>query len=277
MFDCCMLNNELDILELRLEILYDVIEKFVVVESDTTHSGNPKELHVRNNLERFKKFESKLILLTYHGQLYPTEHKDAWLNEGNQRNMGIDAIANSPPEDGLCLVCDVDEIPDPVKLLEAKELAINTGMPIALEMRSCLYYLNFSAPTPPFRGPYLYDPTKAQQVHAMFGQTNFTPSYFRWHMCAPGYENDFPKIQNAGWHFSTLGGIEGIRHKFESYAHIEFNNEKFKDSSYLENCIKEGLYFSGVDNEVKLQKQEISFLPKYVQDNLDKYKKYILC
>ena len=37
-YDCFTFFNELDILELRLQLLYDVVDKFVLVESTKTHS-----------------------------------------------------------------------------------------------------------------------------------------------------------------------------------------------------------------------------------------------
>jgi hypothetical protein len=66
MFDCILINDELDILDIRLNTLDSVIEKFVIVESDLTHSGKPKPLHFQENWSRFEKFKDKIIHLVYH-------------------------------------------------------------------------------------------------------------------------------------------------------------------------------------------------------------------
>jgi hypothetical protein len=40
--DCFTFYNELEILELRFLELYDVVDKFIIVEADQTFSGNNK-------------------------------------------------------------------------------------------------------------------------------------------------------------------------------------------------------------------------------------------
>ena len=65
MFDCCFIHDEMDILELRLNTLNHVVEKFVVVESNKTHSGKPKELNFVLNKERFQSFLPKIIYIVH--------------------------------------------------------------------------------------------------------------------------------------------------------------------------------------------------------------------
>ena len=42
-FDCFIFNNEVELLELRLNILNDVVDKFVIIEGNSTFSGKKKE------------------------------------------------------------------------------------------------------------------------------------------------------------------------------------------------------------------------------------------
>ena len=42
-YDCFIFNNEVELLELRLNILNDVVDKFVIVEGNFTFSGTKKE------------------------------------------------------------------------------------------------------------------------------------------------------------------------------------------------------------------------------------------
>ena len=42
-FDCFIFNNEVELLELRLNILNDVVDKFVIVEGSSTFSGKKKK------------------------------------------------------------------------------------------------------------------------------------------------------------------------------------------------------------------------------------------
>ena len=46
-YDCFNFFNELDLLEIRFYTLYEVVDKFVIVESNKTHSGIPKDFNFR--------------------------------------------------------------------------------------------------------------------------------------------------------------------------------------------------------------------------------------
>jgi len=53
--------NELELLEYRLETLYPVVDKFVLVESTMTYRGYPKELIYEKNKNKFIKFSPKKV------------------------------------------------------------------------------------------------------------------------------------------------------------------------------------------------------------------------
>ena len=53
-FDTFTFYNELDLLELRLNILGDVVDYFVINEANITFTGKPKPLFYQDNKERFK-------------------------------------------------------------------------------------------------------------------------------------------------------------------------------------------------------------------------------
>ena len=46
---------------IRLNILNQYVDYFVLVEATKTFSGQPKPLHFKENKERFKKWEHKII------------------------------------------------------------------------------------------------------------------------------------------------------------------------------------------------------------------------
>ena len=78
---------------------------------------------------------------------------------------------------------------------------------------------------------------------------------------------------NGGWHFSFLGDIQ---YKIDSWTHApEFNQPPYNTTEYIEakkaageDLFKRKRYkFEFVD--------DISYLPEYVLNNMDKYGKYI--
>ena len=55
-YDCFTFFNELDLLEIRLNVLNSAVDKFVLVEMTKTHSGVDKPLLYDENKELFAQF-----------------------------------------------------------------------------------------------------------------------------------------------------------------------------------------------------------------------------
>ena len=58
-FDCFSYLDEDLLLEIRLNILNDYVDYFVIVEGNKTWQNNPKKL--RFNIDKFDKFKKKII------------------------------------------------------------------------------------------------------------------------------------------------------------------------------------------------------------------------
>ena len=56
--DCFMYYDEDNLLDLRLNILNKYVDKFIIVESKFTHSGNLKNKNF--DIENFKEFKNKI-------------------------------------------------------------------------------------------------------------------------------------------------------------------------------------------------------------------------
>ena len=60
-YDIFTFFNELDLLEIRFEILDPVVDKFVLIECTETFSGKPKPLYYNENKHMFEKWKHKII------------------------------------------------------------------------------------------------------------------------------------------------------------------------------------------------------------------------
>ena len=60
-FDVFPFFNELDLLEIRLNLLDPYVDYFVISESTKTFQGAEKELYYLNNKDKFEKFNHKII------------------------------------------------------------------------------------------------------------------------------------------------------------------------------------------------------------------------
>jgi beta-1,4-mannosyl-glycoprotein beta-1,4-N-acetylglucosaminyltransferase len=143
-FDVFTMYNELDLLELRLEMLDPYVDMFVIVECIETFSGKQKPLYFQDNKQRFEKYLHKIYHhVTYDppksfeylqrkvlGTSVPDDIKEIciqalttsnvpkgevhWLKEFYQKEMIRLAIEDAGAKYGdLCFVGDLDEIWNP--------------------------------------------------------------------------------------------------------------------------------------------------------------------
>jgi len=115
-FSFILFNSEFDFLDLFLATYYEIIDYFVIYESNVTFSGNPKPLLLTRMLtetNRYDKFKDKIITLPIPmSNICATR---AFTKEGNARRrvveMGLRAV-NARHGD-IFMHGDLDELPKP--------------------------------------------------------------------------------------------------------------------------------------------------------------------
>ena len=122
LIDCCMYFDEDLMLDLRLNILNDNVDKFIIAEATRDHSGNEKKLNF--NLQNFSKFKDKIhYLIIDDVPINVKSKKKNWSanhwRDQHQRN-GIAKGFQNYEDDDLIMISDIDEIPDPKKISEFK-------------------------------------------------------------------------------------------------------------------------------------------------------------
>src|SRR5210317_1029005 len=109
-YDCFSYWDEDLILDLRLNILNNYIDYFVIVEGNKTWQNNSKKL--RFDIKKFSKFRDKIIYIPVEDM---PSGDDPYLRENFQRNAIIRGLKNSEDDD-LIIISDIDEIPNPDKI-----------------------------------------------------------------------------------------------------------------------------------------------------------------
>ncbi|KAF9942137.1 hypothetical protein BGZ67_002772 [Mortierella alpina] len=116
-FDVILLNDELDLLEIRLNELHTVVDVFFIMEAEYTFSGKPKPLYFRDQESRFRPFRDKIVHVII-PHLSPEDEAQyvqdgGWAKEKFARNRGFKiATDRRKPCDGDWVVLsDLDEIP----------------------------------------------------------------------------------------------------------------------------------------------------------------------
>ena len=221
--DACILYNELDLLTLRLEELWNHVDFFIVVEHDVTHSGQPKPLFFREHASRFKKYESKLIYRAITNlPLIDSETEEArFAREAVQRNSITAAVSElNLSANDIVIVCDIDEIPRSERLdgLDAMLTKYDYAIFILTNYRG---YINNESELAlnkiKWVGPVACRvktlmKVGAQQVRR--GNSKAGGSFV-------SRSKDYAYVENGGWHFSSLGGPDAFWLKAANFCHIE--------------------------------------------------------
>jgi beta-1,4-mannosyl-glycoprotein beta-1,4-N-acetylglucosaminyltransferase len=229
-----MFFNELDILEGRLEYLYNYVDKFVIVESNITHSGLSKPFNFQNNIERYQKYLDKIIYYPleisadeYNFDLDPkkleTRTSAQWQIENRQRNYIAELLTDFNPYD-IALISDVDEIPSR-HIIKSISKLISIQRPVVSLIQDMFYYNLNQKQINPWTG------TVASTIK--FIKDN-SPQFCRDNREA------FYKIDNGGWHLSYWGDIKHIQEKLKSFAHQEWNTEQYTNDEYIQQQITQG-------------------------------------
>ncbi|GAA6012494.1 hypothetical protein JCM11491_004350 [Sporobolomyces phaffii] len=142
-WDAVIFSTEVDLLLVRLDELNPLVDKFFILDSDTTFTGNPKPLVLADALTTppFAPYRDKIVYSTFRGhKLEPGE--DPFHQEAQMRMQMTDVLKRHfPTEDEalppVMVFSDLDEVPsfETVQLL--KTCAFES--PLHLGMRSFLY------------------------------------------------------------------------------------------------------------------------------------------
>jgi beta-1,4-mannosyl-glycoprotein beta-1,4-N-acetylglucosaminyltransferase len=272
-YDCFCFFNELELLELRLNILNDVVDYFVISESTVTHTGKPKSLFYEENKDQFKQFHHKIIHIIVEDtpddfvNLSGDDIINSFIRSQTQRfdratqpNYGRDFFQKETirrglsgcQDDDIIISSDCDEIPRP-EVLSSIETILNDHRFITLNQRTYYYYLNLLKEEK-WGGSRIgrYCDLKDYSFNELRAQQNYT-------------------IEEGGWHFSFMGGADRVRTKIESYSAQEMGTEAVL--SNISDNMKNGIdpFFRGRLTKVELD----STYPKFLLDNLLKYEHMI--
>lgn len=247
-FDCFPFFNELELLRLRLTELEYVVDKHVLVESLTTHTGKPKPLYYHENKHLFEKWANKIRHIIIRDPKTGTTADDNWDREFYQRDRIGDGLTDAKDGDTI-IISDADEIPNPAAIA-----AFHPDMQVrGLSMKLYYYYLNCQNMST------LWERARICAFASLRMGDN-TP-------CKSRYCDDVTMIPDGGWHFSYLGGVEAIRTKINAFCHQELNNAKWNSVENITKAMRDGKDLYGCNDVFRRCKIGKSF-PKYVWDNV---------
>lgn len=279
-YDSFCFFNELDLLELRLNILDPVVDYFVISEASVTHTGQPKPYYFEENKERYAKFLHKIIHLKIEdtpndfinlpiisdpltpdkncvSQIYEfIKTQTNRFNRQTEIHYGRDFFQKecvrrgliNCEDDDIIMFSDCDEIPNP-DLIPLLNDFLDQNDFFSFSQIGYYYYLNMLK-------EYNWKGTRVGKYKNI---KNYSFNELRG--------NTWTVLTEGGWHFSYMGGPEKVKTKIMSFSAQEMNNPYVIQS--INTNIENGIdpFFRGKLTKVELD----SSYPKYLLENIEKY------
>lgn len=261
--DCFPFFDEFLILDIRFKELYDIVDKFYIVESKETFSGKPKELLLSNCLqERYPQYADKIEIVVpeiYNDNIqnsnyqhYPMSAGIEWRREYFQKNhISHERLKHlNLADDDIILFSDADEIPKKWAIEKIKngwldELNLDFG-----GFGGNTYYYKFNMLTT----EWSYRPSFSKYKN------------FKNHS-DDRYLLDKKVISDSGWHFSYIKTPAKIKEKIEAFSHQEFNNTVINTIDNIEQSVRESKdLFHRSNISIQIVEIDNSF-PEYIKEN----------
>lgn len=276
--DSFIFFNELELLDIRLNVLNDSVDKFILVESTVSHTGKEKPLYYQENKHLFEKFNHKIVHCVVDDTpnsfeeaqtrlLAPKDELEKnilmhclttsnvpwgetqWLrefyqHESTRRGM---LLADLDDED-ICFVSDLDEIWNPNTTYQFDDYNV-----YKLKQHVHMAFLNLRS-SEDWAGTYYTKYKNLKNASANHLDTVARTQHIF--------------VENGGWHFTYQGGLDRIKTKLENYGHQEYNNEEVKQ--LIQHRLDAGLDVLGRPFSCIVTND----LPEYLLNSKEKYKEF---
>ena len=288
-----MFFDEEQILDLRLNVLNETVDFFVIVESIYNHRGEKRKLIF--DINKFNKFKNKIIYIIHDEipkQVETVNQNDseseknrkyimnAVYRENSQRNYISQGIKQAEKND-IILISDVDEIPK-FENINIREITNKIIM-----FKQYMFHYKYNLVLPNFKWTGTKAVRKKNLISPQWLRNTKDRNYPIYRIdtfFSKKKYNNIKIIEDGGWHFSNIKTPKMLNHKFRSYLHhIEFDKAKINEND-IQKLInnKQAVYNLAVDqrgskvgNGAILENFDIKKLPLYILNNTEKYRDWL--
>ena len=289
-FDCTTFYNEKMMMDVRFNVLNHYVSKFIVVESTFSHSGKKKKLNF--NIDDYPKFKDKIIYLVIdHEPIELIKKENLELDSVSKRLNSLKRIEQSynymtkgikdASDDDLIMLSDNDEIPDLSKLNLDK---IQNNF-VIFEQLFFYYKFNLLYDRMSWYGTKACKKKKLKKFSTLRNIKNKKYPFWRLDtIFSDTKQKNVRIIKNGGWHFTNLKTPDELFEKLSNFGHHdEFEKLNITIESLKDKINKKEVFYNHfADKEIKdkwsdsykLKKIDNSFLPKYLNDNHEKFNEW---
>ncbi len=290
-----MFFDEEMLLDLRLNIMNQFVDKFVITEATYMHNGKPKKLLF--DINKYKKFKDKIIYIVVDKEppdlleikksdedRHDTRGQKLILNgykrDNYQRQQAQQYLEDLNDNDWI-IVNDIDEIPN----LENIDLRSINNKIIVFKQQIYLYKFNLLYSGSEWFGSRACK--KKNFISPQWLRDLKTKKYPLWRLDIAFSKKKYNKIfsvDDGGWHFTNIKTPEEIQKKLLNYTH---HDEYEKSGITLEDLKKKliekkVIYDHAVDQKDSkwnsksvLDKVDLIKMPKYLRENYINYINWI--
>ena len=276
-------------MDLRFNILDPYVDEFIVSEATFSHSGKEKE--IKFDKKKFSKFEKKInhIILEKEPNniikkdklSYVEKRHNSIMRIKEQRNHISKFLSKYSPEDFL-IYSDNDEIPD-LKNFDLQKIKKDV---VIFKQKIFYYKFNLILPGIDWFGSKACKIKNLKTVDILRNSKNKKYAFYRIDALFSDIKHQsLQVVQNGGWHFSNLKTHEDLHKKYlndENHSEYEALNlpvERVRQN--IENWTIDYDHLAKKESQekfkkVKLERIELDILPKFIQDNREKYIEWII-
>ena len=291
-YDCFQFFDEEMLLNLRLNILDKYVYKFIISEATYLHNGKPKKLLF--DINKYKKFKDKIQYIIVDNpppdlekisqtdteeEINAKTQSNAYKRHIHQLEETKLGITDANPDD-IIIVGDLDEIPN----LEKIEFEKIKEKLIFFVQKMFYYKFNLYYKMPWYGTKAC---KKKYLKSAKWLQWTKNKKYPLWRLdilFSQKKYNDIKIVNNGGWHFTNIKTPEQIQNKLKSFVHYKDFESSGLSVEDLRKLVddKRVMYNHAIDKKEdkwkageKLQTLKLEELPKYINENYEKYKPWL--
>ena len=227
-FDVFPFNDELRLLKVKLEEMASWVDHFVLVEARQTFTGEPKPLVFDQNRADFAAFDSKIVHVVIDS--FPPYVRHPWAREFYQRNMAVAGLSGRCREDDLVILSDADEV------IAGGAVRGFDGEYAHLGMERLRYFLNYREVLAGDRLNVAASVWRARYLRTMgISYARDTGRYLR----------SATRLNDAGWHFTSIADARGVAAKLHNSAHQELAGASVESLDAILTELRAGRYEQG--------------------------------
>jgi hypothetical protein len=265
--DCSIGFNETDMLRIRTAELASVVDAFVVVESEKSHTGERKPILFPEAIRELTRsgYNINHYIIDDMPGVMSKRIELCWILENFQRNCILRPLSTmNLSDDDIILISDIDEIPRASHVAQLPSLLTGDTKVVIFEQIMKKFFLNNMSQLKSNNVPWL------GTVACTYGVLkNILPQGARiGDLLSPrsaclayGYNRDlYPyerRLYEAGWHFSSMGGVSAYIVKARSIVEGDITAPVEID----------GASRFGMHNDRRFREENSDLLTQFIADN----------